>query len=159
MRKRLSVALVALLALSAMAATVSAGGWSERISGGSSYSENYGEFTVTLSAWETEDGYGGEGQYYYPPLDRTFHLDVEKVCFGPNQEWAAAVGPIRGQDGTEVMDGAWGGIAILEGGDAADRFRVGFNETKSEMEDWCNAGAYGLFPAIVEDGNFNIRSK
>lgn len=160
MKKRLSVALVALLVLSATAATVSAGGWTERISGGSSYSENYGEFTVTLSAWQKADGeFGGEGQYYYPPLERTFHLDVTKVCFADDSSWAVAMGTVRGQDGTEVTGEGWGAIAVLEGGDQPDRFRVAFDKSESFVADWCDQGAYGRFPAIVQDGNFNIRSK
>lgn len=160
MRKRLSVVLVALLVVSAMAATVSAGGWTDRISGGSSYSLNYGEFTVTLSAWQKDDGtFGGEGQYYYPPLNRTFHLDVTHVCFAADQSWAVAIGPVRGQDGTEVTGEGFGAIAIKEGGDEPDRFRVAFDQSEAFVQAWCENGAYGTFPAIVQDGNFNIRSK
>jgi hypothetical protein len=159
-RKRLSVGLLVLVVICATATTVGAGGWTERISGGSSYSTNYGEFTVTLSAWQKADGgFAGEGQYYYPPLNRTFHLDVMQVCFAPDLSWAAAIGTVRGQDGTEVTGGGWGGIAILEGGDGPDRFRVWFDREQAAMEAWCQAGAYGSFPAAVEDGNFNIRSK
>jgi hypothetical protein len=167
MKKRVSIALLVMLALAAtasllMALPASAASWAERISGGSSYAAGYGEFTVTLSAWEKVDGtYGGEGQYYYPPLNRTFHLDVTRVCFGElgGAPYAVAIGTVRGQDGTEVTDGGWGGIAVLEGGDAGDRFRVWFDRTESVMNAWCENGAYGTFPALVVDGNFNIRSK
>jgi hypothetical protein len=160
--KKLACLLIAVMVVLVAAMPVGAGGWTERISGGSSYAEPYGEFTVTLSAWEKVDGtYGGEGQYYYPPINRTFHLDVNRVCFGEigGAPVAAAIGTVRGQDGTEVTDGGWGGIAVKEGGDAGDRFRVWFDKEESAMNAWCEALAYGTFPALVVDGNFNIRSK
>ena len=156
--------IVVLFAL-AFTAPVSAA-WTERISGGSSYSSNYGEFTVTLSAWQNSDGsFGGQGQYYYPPLERTFHLEVTKVCTGivpsgeyAGQSYAVAVGPIKGQDDTEVNIG-FGGIAVVEGDEAGDAFRVAFDETSEYVINWCENGAEAHFPAKVLDGNFNIRTK
>lgn len=159
MRNRLTVLLVSLLVLSAMVVTVSAQGWTKMVTGGCSYTTNYGEFTVTLSAWQRGETFGGQGQYYYPPLDRAFHLEVEQVCFAEDLSWAVAIGPVRGQDGTEVTGEGFGAIAIKEGGDQPDRFRVAFDKSEAFVQEWCENGAEGTFPAIVQDGNFNIREK
>jgi hypothetical protein len=161
MRKLVVVATAVLIVLLAVVPAL-AGGWTERISGGSSYSLNYGEFTVTLSAWQKEDGsYGGEGEYYYPPLNRKFHLDVTRVCFGTysGKPYAVAMGTVRGQDGTEVPGEGYGAIAVLDGIDEPDRFRVWFDVSEAAAIGFCENGAYGLFPAIVQDGNFHVRSK
>jgi hypothetical protein len=160
--KKITLVLILTVLVVTMATPVGAAGWTKRVSGGCSYASPYGEFTVTLSAWEKADGtYGGEGQYYYPPLERTFHLDVTRVCFGMlgDAPYAAAIGTVRGQDGTEVTDGGWGGIAVLEGGDAGDRFRVWFDVTQERADYFCESGAEHSFPALVVDGNFSIRTK
>jgi len=166
MKKRYVVFLVIVASL-LITIPVSAA-WIEKISGGSSYSSNYGPFTVTLSAWENVDGsFGGQGEYYYPPLNRAFHLVVTKICTGTventsspydNQPYVVAIGTVKGQDGTEVSVG-YGAIAVAEGGDYGDGFRVAFDQTYEFVDNWCENGAEGKFPAHVEDGNFNIRSK
>jgi len=164
--KKLAI-LVALLVVLVVAVPASAASWTERISGGMSYAYPYGEFTVTLSAWQKADlTYGGEGQYYYPPLNKTFHLDVTKVCVGTvssgpyaGAPYAVGMGTVRGQDGTVVSGDGFGAIAVAEGGDAGDGVRVWFDMTKAVIDAFCDAGAYDSFPARVVDGNFNIRSK
>ncbi len=168
MKKLLVVSLLACL-LAVTLLPVSAASWTERISGGMSYAHPYGEFTVTLSAWESADGtYGGQGQYYYPPSDRTFHLKVNRICYGTvvdgtfaGQPYVVAIGPVFGQDGTEVNVG-YGAIAVAEGDDSPDGVRVRFDETLAFVEGFCTmarVGANNVFPALVIDGNFNIRSK
>ena len=166
MKKRILITIFILIAILAITIPASAA-WSERISGGSSYASPYGPFTVTLSAWENTDGtFGGQGQYYYPPLDRTFHLKVQKVCTGvvggsgpyAGQPYAVGIGEVFGQDGTEVSVG-YGAIAVAEGGDYGDGFRVAFDKTWDFVDTWCNNGAEYKFPARVVDGNFNLRSK
>ena len=165
MKKHILITIFIVIAILAITIPASAA-WSEKISGGSSYSSNYGPFTVTLSAWENSDGsFGGQGQYYYPANGRTFHLKVQKVCAGTvpsgtyaGQPYAVGVGEVFGQDGTSVNVG-YGGIAVVEGGQSGDAFRVAFDETLTFVNNWCESGAGYLFPAKVLDGNFNIRSK
>ena len=165
MRKLLVASLLACL-VAVTLLPVCAASWTERISGGMSSAVPYGDFTVTLSAWDNGDGtFGGQGQYYYPPSDRTFHLKVSRICSGlvasgpfAGQPYVVAIGPVFGQDGTEVVNG-YGAIAVAEGGTAGDGVRVWFDRTLEVVEDFCEAGAYDSFPAIVNDGNFNIRSK
>lgn len=166
MKKTLLVTVILLISL--LLATIPAGAasWKVKVTGGMSYAMPYGEFTVTLSAKENVDGtFKGQGQYYYPPANRTFHLKVKKLCTGivpsgpyDGQQYAIGVGKVFGQDGTNVING-FGGIAVAEGGNSGDGVRVTFDKTWAEVEDWCDSGAGSLFPAKVVDGNFNIRSK
>ena len=149
---------VVLFAL-AFTAPVSAA-WTERISGGMSYS-SIGEFTVTLSAWENSDGsYGGQGQYYYPGNGNTFHLEVEKICTGTansGQPYVIAIGPVKLQDGT-VFEKEYGAIAVVEGGEAADRVRVKLYSSFETADAFCTGGDPGASVQVL-DGNFNIRGK
>ena len=166
MKKTSLISLVVILALLVLTIPAGAAGWTERISGGMSYATPYGAFTVTLSAWENADGtFGGQGQYYYPPIDRTFHLKVQKVCTGTvqagpytGQPYAIGIGEVFGQDGTEVSVG-YGAIAVAEGDESGDGVRVWFDMTWDIVNAFCESGANNSFPAKVVDGNFNIRSK
>jgi hypothetical protein len=139
-----------------------AGGWTKRVSGGMSYASPYGEFTVTLSAWDNgNETNGGQGQYYYPPLDRSFHLKVSELCTGqlPDGPWAVAIGKVSGQDGTEVTGDGYGAIAVIDRGKAGDGVRVAFYPSIENLEGWCDNRAEGKLPAKVVDGNFHIRSR
>ncbi|MEN8251814.1 MAG: hypothetical protein ABFS32_23035 [Bacteroidota bacterium] len=162
MNKKLIFILVILVSL---LITIPAGAaWNEKITGGTSFT-TMGAFTITLSAWENADGsFGGQGQYYYPGNGNTFHLVVEKLCSGTvlygglsGQPYVVAIGPIKDQDGTEMW-GDYGLIAIAEGDDAGDGFRV-LVGSKSSMEYQCTKGANWTYSPRVIDGNFNIRSK
>lgn len=148
--------------LFAMAFTVPvSAAWTERISGGMSYS-SIGEFTVTLSAWDNGGGdFGGQGQYYYPGNGNTFHLEVEKICTGTansGEPYVIAIGPIKLQDGTVLGGAEYGAIAVVEGGEAADRVRVKVYSSLEDANAFCTGGDPGASVKVL-DGNFNIRSK
>ncbi len=169
MKKLLVVILLAcLMAVTLLPVSAAAAGWTKRINGEMLSAVNYGEFHVMLSAWDKgDDTYGGQGQYYYPPIDRTFHLKVSRVCSGEvtngpftGSPYIVAIGSIFLQDGTEPQaGGGFGAIAVAEGGTAGDGVRVWFDETLPVVEAFCENGAYDSFPARVMDGNFNIRTK
>jgi hypothetical protein len=146
----------------ALSIPAGAASWEEKVTGGASYTAPYGEFTVTLSAQGSQsDGYKGEGQYYYPPLNRSFHLNVEDACIDPVAGTATAWGPVKGQDGT--ADG-YGFLSVQDNDDAADRFRAGYvaggtqaADLQGFIDQQCTGAA--IFPAVVLDGNFSVRSK
>jgi hypothetical protein len=166
--KKITLVLILTVLVVTMAMPVGAAGWTRRVSGGMSYADYGGvkEFTVTLSAWEKADGTcGGEGEYYYEPNGQKFHLDITKVCFGmvssgtyAGAAYAVGIGTVRAQD--DGTFGGYGAIAIAEGGETGDGIRVladmAENDPRTSCTYWVtNTG----FPALVLDGNFNIRSK
>ena len=83
------------------------------------------------------------------------------MCFSDGLDKAVAVGVVRQQEGSEVSY-SYVGIAIKEGGDGPDRFRVPDFGSESAMLDWCdgiNDYPDTGFIAEVIDGNFHIRGK
>ncbi len=166
MKKLLVVILLACL-IAVTLLPVSAANWTERISGGMSSAVGIaGEFTVTLSAWDNgDDTYGGQGQYYYSGNGNSFHIKVSHICTGivasgvfAGQPYVVAIGPIFEQDGTDVSY-EYAGIVVAEGGTEGDGIRVPTFASASEALSFCNRATQTSFPATVNDGNFNIRSK
>ena len=162
------VLLMVVVLLTALVAPAHVASWSEKITGGGQAvfgsGTNETSFSITVSAWETDDGSAaGQMQYsrvdqYYPDL--SVHAKVQ--CVGIHEDGTIAVvaGPadVQNDPAGQINPDEWMVVEILEGGvGSGDSVRVRFMP-ETAARNVCEKPSY-IFPGLIYDGNFNIRSK
>jgi len=151
------VLLMVVVLLTALVAPAHVASWDDKITGGGQAIN----FSITVSAWTTEEGDAGQMEYSRSNL--SMHAKVERVeIYYCNGNVAAVVaGPVDAQydpDGYIPSNGDWMVVQILEGGvGSGDRVRV--QVIWEEDVDAKFETPECIFPGLILDGNFNIRSK
>lgn len=154
MKRRILAVILTLLALTIVAVPVSAGRWTEQVTGGGQAVAGDTYFSVTASAWK--DGESNvSGQIQYSRDDLEFHATA--MCFNTFDGTAVVAGPAWAQEG-DVEDDAWAIIEIMEDGvGSGDWVRVRL-KSQDVAESVCANGPSGSYPGMIYDGNFNIRT-
>jgi hypothetical protein len=164
MKKYSFVIVILVVLLLIVVLPISAASWSNKVTGGGQAAAGGVDFSITTSAWNDGNGHVG-GQMQYSRYDQTLpdlsmHGKVE--CFNVFEDGAVAVaaGPAKAQydPGGAVGSDDWMVVEIREGGiGAGDEVRVRLM-SDSDVQDVCDSPS-GIFPGLVYDGNFSIRSK
>jgi hypothetical protein len=159
MRKRLPIAVLAVLVVAAVALPASARGWAKKVTGGGQAVAGGTYFSITVSAHS--DGESVAGQMQYSRDDLAMHAMVECLGLFSENSVAVAAGPAKEQhDPTDFLgESDWMVVQIKEGGvGAGDAVRVNLVPEQEALRR-CQTGPSGGFPGVIYDGNFNIRTK
>jgi hypothetical protein len=165
MKKRALITLGVVLALAAtasllMALPAGAASWAEKVTGGGQGMAGGVHFSITVSAWDGPAGqmeYSREGQSL---PDLSMHGTVECLGLFSDNTVAVAAGPasVQYDPAGLIGPGDWMVVEISEGGVGyGDRVRVRLMSENAALAT-CNQPS-GLFPGLIYDGNFNIRTK
>ena len=152
------VLLMVVVLLTALVVPAHVASWSEKITGGGQAFAGV-TFSITVSAWTTADG-SDAGQMEYSRSNLSIHAKVQ--CVGIHDDGTVAVvaglADVQNDPDGIVGTGEWMVVEILEGGiGSGDRVRVRLmSETAARFA--CENPSY-IFPGLIYDGNFNIRSK
>jgi len=156
--KRFLVPILAIVLLIALVVPAHAA-WSEKITGGGQAIAGGTYFSITVSAWTTAEGEDA-GQMEYSRSNLSIHAKIQCVGIHDDGTVAVVAGPADVQNDPDglVGTGAWMVVEILEGGvGSGDRVRVRLM-SREDACSVCGTPSHS-FPALIYDGNFNIRSK
>jgi hypothetical protein len=155
------VLLLAVVLLTTLVAPAHVESWNEKITGGGQAVAGGAYFSITVSAWTTDDGDAGQMEYSRPNL--SIHAKIQCVrihsIYGDG-DVAIVAGPADAQNDPAglIGSGDWMVVEILEGGvGSGDKVRVRLmSEAAARIV--CDNPSLS-FPGLIYDGNFNIRSK
>ena len=153
------VLLMVVVLLTALVAPAHVASWSEKITGGGQAIAGGTCFSITVSAWTTDDGEDA-GQMEYSRSNLSIHAKIQCVRIHDDGDVAVVAGPADVQNDPDGIVGAgtWMVVEILEGGVGyGDRVRVRL-KSETVARGVCDNPS-GSFPGLIYDGNFNIRSK
>lgn len=160
--KKVILAAAAVLAMLVLALPAGAA-WEEKVTGGGQGHSGSIYFSITVSAWDGPAGqmeYSREGQSV---PDLSMHATIECLKIASSNEEAFAAGPVRAQNDPDglVDEGDWMILGIKEGGvGSGDTVRVQIEPQSSVDLNTCRVTNQSpVFPGLIHDGNFNIRTR